>query len=317
MERTSFVYFVKFENTKGIKIGKADDLYTRLSTLVKHYGKIKHALFQPIAKSMVLSVEKSYHKKFRTAKLNIDNKIDGSNEFFDIKFSDLDNHLLELGNTLKTRINKNVVNGDEYFKYSKTQNPDDLYRLRLNLTYSQVEDVRTLLGITTSDSLEQAIIEYLLKEIKENPEKMSNNMTIDVRNQELQKEKQLAKQREYTAYKRRLEAENELYQYKQEIDAEIERRLGTDYENALRTIKELEREQSNHKLRTSYLEKESSERLLQLKENHKLLRKLNSRLKMNSKSKNQYDEETMTIIQQVFQKSNKYMQDYLEPIKTS
>lgn len=78
----SYIYAVYFSKQKAVKIGKADELKTRLSQLVATWGPISKARAWHVEDIFVLGAEKDLHNKFETYHKDMPES-DGYSEFFE------------------------------------------------------------------------------------------------------------------------------------------------------------------------------------------------------------------------------------------
>ena len=60
----SYIYALYFDKLNAVKIGKADDLESRLSELVSVWGKIKKGRAHKVDDIFVLKYEKELHNSF-------------------------------------------------------------------------------------------------------------------------------------------------------------------------------------------------------------------------------------------------------------
>ena len=78
----SYIYAVYFPQLKAVKIGKADELKTRLSQLVATWGPISKARAWCVEDIFVLGAEKDLHRKFEAYHKDMPEG-DGYSEFFE------------------------------------------------------------------------------------------------------------------------------------------------------------------------------------------------------------------------------------------
>ena len=133
----SYIYALYFKKQKAVKIGKADDLTTRLSSLVATWGRIDEtkARAMSIDDVFVLKYEKELHKKFGKYKKDMPDG-DGSKEFFETAvWNELDHDtFLPISGSVLRKVNKIKQKNN---KLNKTT-------LSLSLTTKQKETISQL-----------------------------------------------------------------------------------------------------------------------------------------------------------------------------
>ena len=128
----SYIYALYFDKLNAVKIGKADDLESRLSELVSVWGKIKKGRAHKVDDIFVLKYEKELHNSFSKFKKKLPQG-DGYTEFFEpniwLKLNK-DNFLPISDSTLRKINNKKQKNN----KQNKTS-------LTLTLTTKQKDTI--------------------------------------------------------------------------------------------------------------------------------------------------------------------------------
>lgn len=166
----SYIYALYFPKQNAVKIGKADDLITRLSQLVATWGPIStsKARAWSVEDVFVLGAEKDLHRQFDTYHKDMPEG-DGYSEFFEPCVWEHLNHSQFLPIS-KTKI-LNKVN------QTKALPPKTYQSVTLNLTEHEKEQLLTIYGDTTtmkkhlfnSFNLSLTDAQYdQLQEIKEN-----------------------------------------------------------------------------------------------------------------------------------------------------
>lgn len=137
----SYIYAVYFPKQKAVKIGKADDLKTRLSQLVATWGHISKARAWNVEDIFVLGAEKDLHRRFETYRKDMPEG-DGYSEFFEPDvWEQLDqSQFLPIS---KTKI-LNEVNK------TKALAPKTYQSITLNVTEHEKEQLLTIYGDTTT-----------------------------------------------------------------------------------------------------------------------------------------------------------------------
>lgn len=166
----SYIYALYFPKQNAVKIGKADDLITRLSQLVATWGPIStsKARTWSVEDVFVLGAEKDLHRQFEAYHKDMPEG-DGYSEFFEPCVWEHLNHSQFLPIS-KTKI-LNKVN------QTKALPPKTYQSVTLNLTEHEKEQLLTIYGDTTtmkkhlfnSFNLSLTDAQYdQLQEIKEN-----------------------------------------------------------------------------------------------------------------------------------------------------
>lgn len=166
----SYIYALYFPKQNAVKIGKADDLITRLSQLVATWGPIStsKARAWSVEDVFVLGAEKDLHRQFDTYHKDMPEG-DGYSEFFEPCVWEHLNHSQFLPIS-KTKI-LNKVN------QTKALPPKTYQSVTLNVTEHEKEQLLTIYGDTTtmkkhlfnSFNLSLTDAQYdQLQEIKEN-----------------------------------------------------------------------------------------------------------------------------------------------------
>lgn len=136
----SYIYAVYFPQQKAVKIGKADELKTRLSQLVATWGHISKARAWCVEDIFVLGAEKDLHRKFEAYHKDMPEG-DGYSEFFEPDvWKQLDqSQFLPIS---KTKILNDV-------NQTKALAPKTYQSVTLNVTEYEKEQLLTVYGNTT------------------------------------------------------------------------------------------------------------------------------------------------------------------------
>lgn len=136
----SYIYAVYFPQQKAVKIGKADELKTRLSQLVATWGPISKARAWCVEDIFVLGAEKDLHRKFEAYHKDMPEG-DGYSEFFEPDvWKQLDqSQFLPIS---KTKILNDV-------NQTKALAPKTYQSVTLNITEYEKEQLLTVYGNTT------------------------------------------------------------------------------------------------------------------------------------------------------------------------
>lgn len=136
----SYIYAVYFPQLKAVKIGKADELKTRLSQLVATWGHISKARAWCVEDIFVLGAEKDLHRKFEAYHKDMPEG-DGYSEFFEPDvWKQLDqSQFLPIS---KTKILNDV-------NQTKALAPKTYQSVTLNVTEYEKEQLLTVYGNTT------------------------------------------------------------------------------------------------------------------------------------------------------------------------
>lgn len=137
----SYIYAVYFPQQKAVKIGKADELKTRLSQLVATWGSISKARAWCVEDIFVLGAEKDLHHKFEAYHKDMPEG-DGYSEFFEPDvWKQLDqSQFLPIS---KTKILNDV-------NQTKALAPKTYQSVTLNVTEYEKEQLLTIYGDTTT-----------------------------------------------------------------------------------------------------------------------------------------------------------------------
>ena len=144
----SYIYAVYFPKQKAVKIGKADELKTRLSQLVATWGHISKARAWCVEDIFVLGAEKDLHHKFKAYRKDMPEG-DGYSEFFEPDIWDY------LDSSQFLPISKTKILND--VNQTKALTPKTYKSVTLNVTEHEKEQLLTIYGDTT------AIKKYLLE----------------------------------------------------------------------------------------------------------------------------------------------------------
>lgn len=136
----SYIYAVYFPQLKAVKIGKADELKTRLNQLVATWGHISKARAWCVEDIFVLGAEKDLHRKFEAYHKDMPEG-DGYSEFFEPDvWKQLDqSQFLPIS---KTKILNDV-------NQTKALAPKTYQSVTLNVTEYKKEQLLTVYGNTT------------------------------------------------------------------------------------------------------------------------------------------------------------------------
>lgn len=137
----SYIYAVYFPKQKAVKIGKADDLKTRLSQLVATWGHISKARAWCVDDIFVLGAEKDLHSRFETYHKDMP-KGDGYSEFFEPDVWEL------LDQSQFLPISKTKILND--VNQTKALAPKTYQSVTLNMTEHEKEQLLTVYGDTTT-----------------------------------------------------------------------------------------------------------------------------------------------------------------------
>lgn len=146
----SYIYAVYFPKQKAVKIGKADDLKTRLSQLVATWGPISKARAWHVEDIFVLGAEKDLHHKFEAYHKDMPEG-DGYSEFFEPDVWD------QLDQSQFLPISKTKILND--VNQTKALPPKTYQSVTLNVTKHEKEQLLTIYGDT------MAMKTYLLEPI--------------------------------------------------------------------------------------------------------------------------------------------------------
>ena len=144
----SYIYALYFPKQKAVKIGKADELKTRLSQLVATWGHISKARAWYVEDIFVLGAEKDLHHKFKAFHKDMPEG-DGYSEFFE---PDVWKHLDQ---SQFLPISKTKILND--INQTKALAPKTYQSVTLNVTEHEKEQLLTIYNDTT------AMKKYLLE----------------------------------------------------------------------------------------------------------------------------------------------------------
>lgn len=144
----SYIYAVYFSKQKAVKIGKADELKTRLSQLVATWGPISKARAWYVEDIFVLGAEKDLHRKFEAYHKDMPEG-DGYSEFFEPDVWE------QLDQSQFLPISKTKILND--VNQTKALTPKTYQSVTLNVTEHEKEQLLTVYSDTT------AMKKYLLE----------------------------------------------------------------------------------------------------------------------------------------------------------
>lgn len=137
----SYIYAVYFLKQKAVKIGKADNLKTRLSQLVATWGHISKARAWCVDDIFVLGAEKDLHRRFETYHKDMPEG-DGYSEFFEPDVWKL------LDQSQFLPISKTKILND--VNQTKALAPKTYQSITINVTEHEKEQLLTIYGDTTT-----------------------------------------------------------------------------------------------------------------------------------------------------------------------
>ena len=137
----SYIYAVYFSKQKAVKIGKADELKTRLSQLVATWGPISKARAWYVEDIFVLGAEKDLHRKFEAYHKDMPEG-DGYSEFFEPDVWE------QLDQSQFLPISKTKILND--VNQTKALTPKTYQSVTLNVTEHEKEQLLTVYGDTTA-----------------------------------------------------------------------------------------------------------------------------------------------------------------------
>lgn len=144
----SYIYALYFPKQKAVKIGKADELKTRLSQLVATWGHISKARAWHVEDIFVLGAEKDLHRKFEAYHKDMPEG-DGYSEFFEPDVWE------QLDQSQFLPISKTKILND--VNQTKALAPKTYQSVTLNVTEHEKEQLLTVYSDTT------AMKKYLLE----------------------------------------------------------------------------------------------------------------------------------------------------------
>lgn len=160
----SYVYILPLKDRSKFKIGKANNIYSRIKTLQKHWGEFD------LAKSFILEcneqevfkIEKNLHFIFKENNLDLSDKYDGYSEFFSMDcFHLVENAIklfLELKDIVKITISEKELK-KELYPDNKSQTKKLPYNLFLKYCF---EEMNSNSKIVSSADLDFMYIEFKL-----------------------------------------------------------------------------------------------------------------------------------------------------------
>ena len=123
--KKSFIYIIDWTSTLGaIKIGKADNIYSRYSQLKSNFGKadLANSYWIEVPTSKVNDIEKLIHLRLKRYRKEISIKSDGSTEFFDIdSFESLKELCKDMDLTIQKGISEPKKKNKRIMTYAEQQ----------------------------------------------------------------------------------------------------------------------------------------------------------------------------------------------------
>lgn len=151
--KKSFIYIIDWTSTLGaIKIGKADNIYSRYSQLKSNFGKadLANSYWIEVPTSKVNDIEKLIHLRLKRYRKEISIKSDGSTEFFDIdSFESLKELCKDMDLTIQKGISEPKKKNKRIMTYAEQQQ-----KAKENIEKSIRKDQRTIKRLIT-------VFEYL------------------------------------------------------------------------------------------------------------------------------------------------------------
>ena len=151
--KKSFIYIIDWTSTLGaIKVGKADNIYSRYSQLKSNFGEadLANSYWIEVPVSKANDIEKLIHLRLRRYRKEISIKSDGSTEFFD---SNSFESLKELCNDMDLTIHKGISEPKKKNKRIMTY-AEQQQKAKENIEKSIRKDQRTIKRLI-------AVFEYL------------------------------------------------------------------------------------------------------------------------------------------------------------
>lgn len=166
--KKSFIYIIDWTSTlSAIKIGKADNIYSRYSQLKPNFGEadLANSYWIEVPASKVNDIEKLIHLRLKRYRKEISIKSDGSTEFFDINsFESLKEFCKDMDLTIQKGISKPKKNNKRTMTYAEQQQ-----KAKENIEKSIRKDQRTLKRlITVFKYLNQEENNFKIKYLKPN-----------------------------------------------------------------------------------------------------------------------------------------------------
>lgn len=146
--KKSYIYIIDWTPTLGaIKIGKADNIYSRYSQLKSNFGEadLSNSYWIEVPVSKVNSIEKLIHLRLKEYRKEISIKSDGSTEFFDINsFESLKELCKDMDLTIQKGISEPKKKNKRIMTYAEQQQ-----KAKENIEKSIRKDQRTLKRLIT------------------------------------------------------------------------------------------------------------------------------------------------------------------------
>ena len=123
--KNSFIYIIDWTSTlSAIKIGKADNVYSRYSQLKSNFGEadLANSYWIEVPVSKVNDIEKLIHLRLKRYRKEIPIKSDGSTEFFDINsFESLKEICKDMDLTIQKGISESKKKDKRIMTYAEQQ----------------------------------------------------------------------------------------------------------------------------------------------------------------------------------------------------
>jgi hypothetical protein len=166
--KKSFIYIIDWTSTlSAIKIGKADNIYSRYSQLKSNFGEadLANSYWIEVPVSKVNDIEKLIHLRLKRYQKEISIKSDGSTEFFDINsFESLKELCKDMDLTIQKGISEPKKKNKRTMTYAEQQQ-----KAKENIEKSIRKDQRTLKRlITIFKYLNQEENNFKIKYLKPN-----------------------------------------------------------------------------------------------------------------------------------------------------
>lgn len=166
--KKSFIYIIDWTSTlSAIKIGKADNIYSRYSQLKSNFGEadLTNSYWIEVPVSKVNDIEKLIHLRLKRYRKEISVKSDGSTEFFDINsFESLKELCEDMDLTIQKGISEPKKKNKRIMTYAEQQQ-----KAKENIEKSIRKDQRTLKRlITIFKYLNQEENNFKIKYLKPN-----------------------------------------------------------------------------------------------------------------------------------------------------
>ena len=151
--KNSFIYIIDWTSTlSAIKIGKANNIYSRYSQLKSNFGEadLANSYWIEVPTSKVNDIEKLIHLRLKEYRKEISIKSDGSTEFFDINsFESLKELCKDMALTIQKGISEPKKKNKRIMTYAEQQQ-----KAKENIEKSIRKDQRTIKRLIT-------VFEYL------------------------------------------------------------------------------------------------------------------------------------------------------------